>query len=178
MLSLVALDSLDPARRAVEEPRAQENRWGGYALLMALKGTAEIAIREDSAGAALDALDGMRSFAISFGGFFDIEYREAYARAYLLAGRLEEAADVHREMLRVYGGHALLHHELGKLYEEMGRAQDAAREYAVFLDMWSQAAEGLPQPEEAKTRLAAPHRTSQLPFVSPSHLPLHLQLQI
>ena len=62
--------------------------------------------------------------------------------------------DVHEEMLRVYGGHALSHYELGKLYQEMDRPADAEREFSKFLKMWSDADAGLPQVEDAKERLA------------------------
>ena len=72
-----------------------------------------------------------------------------------MAGDLEKAAAVHREMLRLYGGHALSHYELGRLYEEMGRPDEAKRHFERFLEMWKNADEGLPQPEFAKARLAA-----------------------
>jgi len=59
------------------------------------------------------------------------------------------------EMLRIYGGHALSHYELGQIYEEMKRPSDAKKEYAKFLKMWSEADEGLPQLVDARKRLAA-----------------------
>ena len=69
-------------------------------------------------------------------------------------GQIEKAAAEHEEMLRLYGGHALSHYELGKLYEEMRRYTDAQAEYEKFLEMWSKADEGLPQLEDARVRLA------------------------
>ncbi len=89
------------------------------------------------------------------GGPANIEWREAVARAHRMAGRLDEAAKVHEEMLRVYGGHALSHYELGKIYQEMGRSADAQREFSEFLEMWSEADEGLPQVADAQQRLTA-----------------------
>ena len=71
-----------------------------------------------------------------------------------MAGRLEDAAEVHRELLRVWAGHAISHYELGKIYEEMDRGNEAVSEYEKFLDIWSEADEGLPQIEDAKIRLA------------------------
>ena len=85
----------------------------------------------------------------------NIEYREAQAEAYRLSGRLEEAAAVHKELLRVYGGHALSHYYLGVIYEEMGRPRDAGQEFTKFLEMWAKADEGLPQLVDARQRLAA-----------------------
>jgi len=153
--ALVALDSLDAARAGIEALREAERYWGGYAQVIVNKLTAEIALREGDFRAALNALDAMKPYGIPFGSLFDIEYREALARAYLQAGRLEDAAQVHRDLLRVYGGHALSHYELGKIYEDMKRPEDAAKEYAIFLDMWSEADEGLPQVVDAQNRLAA-----------------------
>jgi tetratricopeptide (TPR) repeat protein len=78
-----------------------------------------------------------------------------------LAGRLDDAVQVHKELLRIYGGHALSHYALGQIYEEMRRPADAQRSYEVFLDMWSQADDGLPQVEDARTRLAALRQATQ-----------------
>jgi hypothetical protein len=61
---------------------------------------------------------------------------------------------VYEEWLRRCGGHALAHYELGQIYEEMKRPADAKREYAKFLEMWSEADEGLPQLVDARKRLA------------------------
>jgi tetratricopeptide (TPR) repeat protein len=72
-----------------------------------------------------------------------------------MAGRPEEAADVLEELLRIYGSHAVAHYELGQVYEEMGRASEAEREYTAFLDAWSQADAGLPQVADARARLDA-----------------------
>ena len=60
-----------------------------------------------------------------------------------------------KDLLRVNGGHALAHYELGKLYDEMNRPDDAEQEYTIFLDMWSEADEGLPQLVDARKRLEA-----------------------
>jgi serine/threonine protein kinase len=70
-------------------------------------------------------------------------------------GVVYKAAEVHRDMLRVFGGHALSHYELGQIYEEMKRQADAKKEYTKFLEMWSEADEGLPQLVDARKRLAA-----------------------
>ncbi len=49
--------------------------------------------------------------------------------------------------------------ELGLIYEEMNRPQDAKREFTMFLDMWAQADEGLPQLVDAQRRLSKLART-------------------
>ena len=71
-----------------------------------------------------------------------------------MAGRPEEAAEVHRDLLRIYGGHALSHYEIGVIYDEMGRTTEAKSEFKIFLEMWSKADEGLPQLVDARQRLA------------------------
>ena len=92
---------------------------------------------------------------LGFGGLVDIEYRDATARAYQMAGQLDEAAREHLALLKIYGGHALSHYDLGQIYEEMGRPAEAEAEFTKFLEMWSEADEGLPQVEDAQRRLAA-----------------------
>ena len=72
-----------------------------------------------------------------------------------MAGNLDEAARIHKELLRVFGGHFLSHYELGKIYQELGRPEQAKKELSVFLDKWSQADEGLPQLDDARARLVA-----------------------
>ena len=71
-----------------------------------------------------------------------------------MAGHLADAVESLKELVRVYGGHALGYYRLGQVYEEMGRAQDARAAYVKFLDMWSQADVGLPQLVAARERLA------------------------
>jgi hypothetical protein len=72
-----------------------------------------------------------------------------------MMGRLEEAAAVHENLLRIMGGHAVSRFAIGELFEEMNRPGDAEQEYKTFLDMWSEADEGLPQLVVAEERLAA-----------------------
>jgi tetratricopeptide (TPR) repeat protein len=84
---------------------------------------------------------------------FYIERQTLLAEANKLDGKLEEAVSIHSEILRINGGHALSHYELGKLYEEMNRPEDAKRHYERFLEMWKNADEGLPELDYAKKRL-------------------------
>jgi len=93
-------------------------------------------------------------------GWWNVEWREAMARAYVMAGRPEEAAKVHEDMLGLYGGHKLSHYDLARIYEAMGRTEDASGHYRAFLDAWSEADEGVPQVEDAKRRLDALHAGS------------------
>jgi len=152
--AMAAVGDLDGARAAVEELYAHQDRFGPQARMLALRVEAEIALAENDPATALEALDEMYELGITIGGLFFAEYFEARARAHRMAGRLDEAAAVHNELLRIYGGHALSHYQLGLIYEEMGRPQDAKREFTKFLEMWSEADEGLPQLVDAQRRLA------------------------
>jgi serine/threonine protein kinase/tetratricopeptide (TPR) repeat protein len=151
--ALVALDSLEAARSALPEiwPSGDVSVVGAP---FAIRASIELAERD-----AEDALKTLHEWdqqgRYKVGGLDDIEYREMLASAHRIAGRLDEAASVHEEMLRVYRGHFLSHYDLGRIYEEMGRAADAAKEYTAFLEAWSEADEGLPQLEDARARLAA-----------------------
>ena len=151
--ALVAIGDLQGARAVAKKLLESEFEWGGRARYEALQIQAEVALAEHNAEEALDLLNRMKQNGIPFGGFLDIRYRTTVARAYRMAGRLEDAANVHKEMLRVYGGHALSYYELGTIYEEMNHPADAKKEYAKFLEMWSEADEGLPQLVDVRERL-------------------------
>ena len=154
-LAMSALGDLDGARAAVKDLYAYQDRYGAQARMLALRVEAEIALADNDPAAALEALDEMYELGIPFGGLFYAEYYDIRARAHRMAGRLDKAVAVHNELLRVYGGHALSHYQLGLIYEEMGRPQDAKQEFTKFLEMWSKADEGLPQLVDARERLSA-----------------------
>ena len=116
---------------------------------------AALALAENDPAAALKALDEMKKITGGFGGMLAVDHRVMLAEAHRMAGDLEEAAAVNREILRIFGGHALSHFELGGLYEELGRPGEAREHYAKFLEMWRKADKGLPQPGYAKERLEA-----------------------
>jgi tetratricopeptide (TPR) repeat protein len=153
----VALDSLAAARSTVAKLFALAEQTGLRSYQQrALKLIAEIALAEGNPEAALVALQEMDQLGIyRSAGLANIEWRESVSRAHRMAGRLEEAARVHEELLGFCRGHALSHYELGQIYEEMNRFDDAEQEYATFLEMWSEADEGLPQVEDARARLVA-----------------------
>jgi tetratricopeptide (TPR) repeat protein len=152
--AMAALGDPKGAREAAEELLDPEFLSGGLRF-SSHRILAEAALAEGDPKGALEHLARMKQQGVGTGGYVDIDYRAVVARAYRMAGQLDEAAKAHREMLRIYGGHALSHYELGQIYEEMKRPADAKREYAKFLEMWSEADEGLPQLVDARKRLAA-----------------------
>lgn len=152
--ALVALDSLDAARSAQAKFLAAQPASGRAPLFPMDKVRAEIALAEGDPEAALAILHDMKRRGMpQEAGLWNIEWKEDLARAHRMAGRLDEAAAVHEKMLREISGHFLSHYQLGQIYEEMGRRTEAAKEYKRFLEMWSEADEGLPQLEDAEKRL-------------------------
>jgi len=155
--ALVALDSLAAARTAASGLMGMVPEFGNILRIYALRMDARIALKEGDPAAALAALDELGQEGFGVGGGADwarSDYYAMRAEAYRLSGRLEEAAAVHKDVLRVRGGHALSHYHLGVIYEEMGRPQDARRELTKFLEMWVNADEGLPPLVDARYRLA------------------------
>jgi serine/threonine protein kinase/tetratricopeptide (TPR) repeat protein len=153
--AMAALGDLEGARFLADTLYDMQEEAGAKARSLALKIEAEIALAENRPEKAIEALDEMKRQGVLFGGLYDIDHRTATARALSMAGRPEEAAEVHRVTLRVYGGHALSHYELGRIYQDMGLLADAKGEFSTFLEKWSRADEGLPQLEDARSRLAA-----------------------
>jgi tetratricopeptide (TPR) repeat protein len=151
--ALAALDSLDAARHAVDRLLAAEPDYGGVVRFDALKVTAEIALAENRPNAALAALADMARHGISDGGLVDLEYREARARAHLLAGDTATAETVLRDLLRVYRSRATAHLALAEILGADGRHDEAARELAAFEKLWADADPGLEASARAR-RLA------------------------
>ncbi len=151
----VALDSLAAARAAVAKLHDTESSWGGVARSEALKVSADIALAEHDPTTALDLLAEAARHGIPDGGFFDQNMRETRARAHRMAGRYMQAERILQDMLLIYGSHALTHYQLGQIYEEMGRDDDARNEYEAFLTAWTQADAGRPELTDARRRLAA-----------------------
>jgi tetratricopeptide (TPR) repeat protein len=82
-----------------------------------------------------------------------IHHMEILAEAHEIMGDLASARKVQKELLRVFGGHAVSHYELGKLYEKSKMPEEAKRHYEKFLEMWKNADEGLPELDYTRKRL-------------------------
>ena len=87
--------------------------------------------------------------------YWHVETATIAARILLKQDQPAEAAGYLEQALRRCTGYAEAHYELGRCYEQLGRVDAAASEYEIFLEMWSQADEGLPLLEDARKRLAA-----------------------
>jgi tetratricopeptide (TPR) repeat protein len=153
--ALAMLGDAKGAREVARQYMGTENDWGTIARYDALEIRVWAALAEGDPTSALELLGQMRDLVVFPFGFIDIDYWTALGMAYRMDGRLEKAVEVHKEMLKIHGGHALSHYELGTLYEEMKRPAEAKKEYAKFLEMWSEADEDLPQLIDARKRLAS-----------------------
>ncbi|MCX6574255.1 MAG: hypothetical protein NTX99_09725, partial [Candidatus Aminicenantes bacterium] len=78
------------------------------------------------------------------------------------AGNAEAATGLYRRLLGLQAGrlrhpdfYALSHFALGRISEARNDATGARQNYERFLDLWKNADAGLPEVEEARTRLAA-----------------------
>jgi len=151
--ALVALDSLDAGRVAAAALMQAAAEFGDHVRIQALVVYAMIALAEEDRVAAHDLLEQLAGMSAGLGGPA-IDNFEVRASLLRLLGRPDEAVAVHKELLKVYGGHAISHYQLGRLYEDMDQSEDAVREYERCLEMWADADEGLPQLVDARQRLA------------------------
>jgi tetratricopeptide (TPR) repeat protein len=88
-------------------------------------------------------------------------FMDSLDRAYLQAGDLEKASGEFEKILdlttgRFYFGdiYAKSFYMLGKIAEHQGDKTKALEYYGKFLDLWKDADPGIPEIEDARTRLA------------------------
>lgn len=156
--ALVAADSLQEARSLLSEVlKGDERVLFAANKYLALLLRAVVCLAEKDPSGAFGAIHDCEKFAIpaSGGGLSAYRYLETLAHAYRMSGQLDEAVRTYKDLLRIYGGHAISHYELGQVYEQMKRPADAKREYSKFLEMCSQVDEGWPPVDDARKRLAA-----------------------
>jgi serine/threonine protein kinase/tetratricopeptide (TPR) repeat protein len=87
--------------------------------------------------------------------------QDVLARAYQKVGNRDKAIEVYRKLLTFDPAGKdrriripIYHYRLGRLYEEKGLKNEAAEQYRTFLGLWSEADANLPEPADAKKRLA------------------------
>jgi serine/threonine protein kinase len=93
------------------------------------------------------------------------------ASAYYLNGDLEAARKEYENILALTTGrlkegdlYVKSFYMLGKIHEQQGRTAKAIENYEKFLDLWKDADPGLPEVEDAKTKLVAMKNWGQSPI--------------
>lgn len=105
--------------------------------------------------------DALRSLTPAIAIYDHPLYRETLARAYVKAGRPADAEREYRHLIELTDArldvpihYVKAHYDLARLYDETGRADEAAPFYRRFLDYWSAADVPLPSVADAQARLA------------------------
>jgi tetratricopeptide (TPR) repeat protein len=87
-------------------------------------------------------------------------FTDSLALAHFKSGELEKARDMYENTVSLMGVmdspviYPKTFYMLGKVYEGLGDKGKAIANYRKFLDLWQDADPGLPEPADAKTRLA------------------------
>ena len=141
--------------------------WAAQARWLAMIVQAEILLAEGKAGEAIAAMK--KEFVLSTPGMNPPELmqhnmpleQDVLARAYQKLGNLDKAIEVYQKLLTFDPAGQdrrmripVYHYRLGRLYEEKGLKDKAAEQYRLFLDLWKDADANLPEPADAKKRLA------------------------
>jgi serine/threonine protein kinase/tetratricopeptide (TPR) repeat protein len=148
----------EEARKIVDNVEATAATSANTNLLMALylaKGG--IALATGDAAAACASFEKARDIKATFQGGYWL------ARAYLEAGRFDEAIDLFENILRKHDAERIAsptwavpaHYYLAVAYEKAGNPRQASSQYERFLAIWKDADPRVKEVPEARSRLAA-----------------------
>ena len=157
--------ALPEARKAAEELKALIEKGMNKKEIRQywdLQARIDLAVGDDAgavenAKAAVDSLPPQSAYSRA-----DSAYWDTLARAYEGSGDLENARKAYEGLQkltqgRYYGGNTypLSFYRLGLIDEKLGDKAGARANYARFLEIWKDADPGLPEPADARKRLAA-----------------------
>ena len=163
--ALLGLKRVAEARKVAEEPKALSERymnkrsirnyWHIQAQIDIADGNHARAI--ENAKAAVDSLGPQSSYSNP-----DAYVHDTLGRAYEGAGDWENARRTYEGLQkltfgRLYGGnvYALSFYRVGLIDEKLGDKAGARKNYEKFLELWKDADPDLPEPADARKRLAA-----------------------
>ena len=161
----VGLKAMAEAQEAADEGKALAERsmnkksirgyWNLQARIDLMKGDYAQAV--ENAKAAVDSLGSQSAYSNP-----DAYYYATLAKAYEGMGDLESARKTYEGLQkltsgRLYGGnlYAQSYYQLGLIAEKQGDKTGARRDYEKFLELWKDADAALPEPADARKRLAA-----------------------
>ena len=163
-----AKQRLEKANSLMIHAKNDSPSWTAQERRLAKIVQAEILLSEGKAGEAIAAME--KEFLLAIPGMNPPELmqhnmpleQDVLARAYQRAGNPDKAIEVYRKLLTFDPTSQdrriripVYHYRLGRLYEEKGLKDQAVEQYRIFLDLWMDADPGLPEPPDAKKRLAA-----------------------
>ncbi len=163
--ALIGLKDPAGAQKAADEARALVEKYmnkrsiRGFRYLQAQIDLANgnYARAVENARAAVGSLEAQTSSSNPDGYYYD-----TLARAYEATGDLENARKTYEGLQRltfgrIYGGnlYALSFYRLGLIFERQGDKAKARESYKKFLELWKDADPDLPEPADAKKRLAS-----------------------
>jgi tetratricopeptide (TPR) repeat protein len=162
-----ARQRFDKAGLLMTQMQSDRPSWAAQGRQLSTVVQAEILLAGEKAGEAIAVME--KEFVLTSPGMNPPEImqhnmpleQDVLARAYQKAGNLDKAIEVYRQLLTFEPSSQdrrmripVYHYRLAKLYEEKGLKDKAAEQYRIFLDLWQDADPGLPEPADAKKRLA------------------------
>jgi len=162
-----ARQRLDKAGLLMTQGANDRPSWAVQGIQLVKIVQAEILLAEGKAGEAIAVME--KEFVLTSPGMNPPELlqhnmpleQDVLARAYQKLGNLDKAIEGYRQLLTYDPASQdrriripVYHYRLGRLYEEKGLKDKAAEQYRLFLDLWKDADPNLPEPADAKNRLA------------------------
>jgi serine/threonine protein kinase/lipopolysaccharide biosynthesis regulator YciM len=161
-LAYIEMKLLDEAQRTTEEHRQMCQESMNKNLIGAnhhLQGLIECEKRDYSG--AIQYFEKARR-TLDVNSSIHLNLSDCMALAYYRSGDLQRARDEYEKIDTYYSGrisygdiYAKSFYMLGKIYEELGNTAKAIENYEKFLDLWKDADPELPEPPDARKRLAA-----------------------